>query len=56
MSIQPNYLACGFGQDGIRREAALYPADWKDPILMAVLQPECAPATRDAAASGRGPA
>ena len=33
--IQPNYLACGFRQEGIRREAALCPADCTDPILMA---------------------
>jgi [ribosomal protein S5]-alanine N-acetyltransferase len=32
------YLACGFGQEGIRRQAGLYPDGWKDFILMAVLQ------------------
>ncbi len=34
------YRACGFRQEGIRREAELYPDGWKDFILMAVLQPE----------------
>jgi [ribosomal protein S5]-alanine N-acetyltransferase len=34
------YRACGFRQEGIRREAELYPDGWKDFILMALLQPE----------------
>jgi len=33
------YRACGFGQEGIRHQAVLYPDGWKDLILMAVLQP-----------------
>jgi RimJ/RimL family protein N-acetyltransferase len=36
------YLACGFRQEGVRREAGLYPDGWKDFILMGVLQPEYA--------------
>jgi RimJ/RimL family protein N-acetyltransferase len=36
------YLACGFRQQGIRREATLYPDGWKDLILMGVLQSEYA--------------
>jgi RimJ/RimL family protein N-acetyltransferase len=36
------YLACGFRQEGIRREAELYPDGWKDFILMGVLQSEYA--------------
>jgi RimJ/RimL family protein N-acetyltransferase len=50
------YLACGFRQEGIRRQAGLYPDGWKDFILMAVLQPEYASATRNAPSSGPGPA
>jgi [ribosomal protein S5]-alanine N-acetyltransferase len=46
------YLACGFRQEGIRRQAGLYPDGWKDFILMAVLQPEYVSATRDAPSSG----
>jgi ribosomal-protein-alanine N-acetyltransferase len=34
------YRACGFRQEGIRREAELYPDGWKDFIQMSVLQPE----------------
>src|ERR1700749_5049922 len=34
------YLACGFVQEGIRREAQLYPDDWKDFIIMGVLRDE----------------
>ena len=34
------YLACGFRQEGIRRQAVLYPDGWKDLILMGVLQSE----------------
>jgi [ribosomal protein S5]-alanine N-acetyltransferase len=33
------YLACGFHQEGIRREAELYPDGWHDLILMGMLQP-----------------
>jgi [ribosomal protein S5]-alanine N-acetyltransferase len=36
------YLACGFRQEGIRRQAALYPDGWQDFILMGVLQSEYA--------------
>jgi RimJ/RimL family protein N-acetyltransferase len=35
------YLACGFRQEGIRRQALLYPDGWKDLILMGVLQSNC---------------
>lgn len=41
------YRACGFGQEGVRREAVLYPDGWKDLILMAVLQPGYMPAAPD---------
>jgi [ribosomal protein S5]-alanine N-acetyltransferase len=34
------YLACGFVQEGIRREAQLYPDGWKDFIIMGVLRDE----------------
>ena len=34
------YRACGFRQEGIRREAGLYPDGWKDFILMGVLHSE----------------
>jgi [ribosomal protein S5]-alanine N-acetyltransferase len=34
------YLACGFRQEGVRREAQLYPDGWKDFILMGLLQSE----------------
>ncbi len=34
------YLACGFRQEGIRREAELYPDGWHDMIQMAVLRSE----------------
>ena len=34
------YLACGFRQEGIRRQALLYPDGWKDLILMSILQSE----------------
>jgi ribosomal-protein-alanine N-acetyltransferase len=34
------YLACGFRQEGIRREALLYPEGWRDLILMSVLRSE----------------
>jgi RimJ/RimL family protein N-acetyltransferase len=32
------YLACGFRQEGVRREAELYPDGWKDFIVMGVLR------------------
>ncbi len=32
------YLACGFRQEGTRREAELYPDGWKDLITMALLR------------------
>ena len=34
------YLACGFRQEGVRREAQLYPDGWKDFILMGILRAE----------------
>jgi RimJ/RimL family protein N-acetyltransferase len=34
------YLACGFRQEGIRREAGLYPDGWKDFLLMGLLHSE----------------
>jgi [ribosomal protein S5]-alanine N-acetyltransferase len=34
------YLACGFRQEGVRREAELYPDGWQDFIEMAVLRGE----------------
>jgi ribosomal-protein-alanine N-acetyltransferase len=39
------YLACGFRQEGVRREAELYPDGWRDFIEMALLDSEYAPAT-----------
>ena len=56
------YLACGFRQEGIRRQALLYPDGWQDLILMGVLQSEyasqakTAPGARDvrSAQQGRG--
>jgi RimJ/RimL family protein N-acetyltransferase len=38
------YLACGFRQEGVRREAELYPDGWQDFIEMAVLRHEYLPA------------
>jgi [ribosomal protein S5]-alanine N-acetyltransferase len=38
------YLACGFRQEGVRREAELYSDGWQDFIEMAVLESEYAPA------------
>jgi RimJ/RimL family protein N-acetyltransferase len=40
------YLACGFRQEGVRREAELYPDGWKDFITMGVLKSEHAPVAR----------
>jgi ribosomal-protein-alanine N-acetyltransferase len=37
------YLACGFRQEGVRREAELYPDGWHDFIEMAVLESEYRP-------------
>ena len=34
------YLACGFRQEGIRRDAELYPDGWKDFIMMGILRSE----------------
>jgi ribosomal-protein-alanine N-acetyltransferase len=34
------YLACGFRQEGVRREAELYPDGRKDLITMGLLRPE----------------
>lgn len=36
------YLACGFRQEGVRREAELYPDGWKDFLLMGLLRSEYA--------------
>jgi RimJ/RimL family protein N-acetyltransferase len=36
------YLACGFRQEGIRRQAELYPDGFQDLILMSVLESEYA--------------
>jgi ribosomal-protein-alanine N-acetyltransferase len=38
------YLACGFCQEGVRREAELYPDGWKDFIMMGILRSEQAAA------------
>ena len=38
------YLACGFRQEGVRREALLYPDGWHDLIVMGLLQAEHAAA------------
>jgi [ribosomal protein S5]-alanine N-acetyltransferase len=40
------YVACGFVQEGVRREAELYPDGWKDFILMGVLRPSPAAPAR----------
>jgi [ribosomal protein S5]-alanine N-acetyltransferase len=40
------YLACGFHQEGVRREAELYPDGWKDFILMGILRSDRTPAGR----------
>jgi [ribosomal protein S5]-alanine N-acetyltransferase len=40
------YRACGFRQEGIRRQAGLYPDGWKDFIVMAMLQSEYPDLTR----------
>ena len=32
------YLACGFRQEGVRREAQLYPDGWKDFVMMGILR------------------
>ncbi len=50
------YLACGFRQEGIRREAGLYPDGWKDFILMGVLQSEHLPQPKTARAAESGTA
>jgi RimJ/RimL family protein N-acetyltransferase len=34
------YLACGFRNEGVRREAELYPDGWKDFLLMGLLRSE----------------
>ncbi len=46
------YLACGFRQEGVRREAELYPDGWKDFILMGLLQAEYASQVKSAHAQG----
>ncbi len=50
------YLACGFRQEGIRREAGLYPDGWKDFLLMGLLQSEYVPQAKTARAAGPGDA
>jgi RimJ/RimL family protein N-acetyltransferase len=50
------YLACGFRQEGVRREAELYPDGWKDFILMGLLQREYQSQARSAGAAGIGDA
>jgi hypothetical protein len=47
------YLACGFRQEGVRREAELYPDGWKDLILMGILRAEYRPATYRPATPGK---
>jgi len=37
------YLACGFREEGVRREAELYPDGWKDFIMMGLLRSEHTP-------------
>ena len=37
------YLACGFRQEGVRREAELYPHGWQDLISMSLLRSEYSP-------------
>jgi len=46
------YLACGFRQEGIRREALLYPDGWQDLILMGMLQSEYASQAKATPAAG----
>jgi [ribosomal protein S5]-alanine N-acetyltransferase len=41
------YLACGFRQEGMRREAELYPDGWKDFIGMGLLRSEYVPVPGD---------
>jgi RimJ/RimL family protein N-acetyltransferase len=36
------YLACGFREEGVRREAQLYPDGWKDFMVMGLLRSEYA--------------
>ncbi len=50
------YLACGFRQEGIRREAGLYPDGWKDFLLMGLLQSEHRSQAKTARAAGPGDA
>jgi len=50
------YLACGFRQEGIRREAGLYPDGWKDFLLMGLLQSEYQSQAKTARAAGPGDA
>jgi RimJ/RimL family protein N-acetyltransferase len=50
------YLACCFRQEGIRREAGLYPDGWKDFRLMGLLQSEYVPQAKTARAAGPGDA
>lgn len=38
------YRACGFRQEGVRREAELYPDGWQDFVEMAILRREYVPA------------
>ena len=50
------YLACGFRQEGIRREAGLYPDGWKDFLLMGLLQSEYLSQAKTARVAGPGDA
>jgi RimJ/RimL family protein N-acetyltransferase len=50
------YLACGFREEGIRRDAGLYPDGWKDFLLMGVLQSEYLTQASTARAGGPGDA
>jgi RimJ/RimL family protein N-acetyltransferase len=34
------YLACGFRQEGVRREVELYPDGWRDFVMMGILRSE----------------
>jgi [ribosomal protein S5]-alanine N-acetyltransferase len=47
------YLACGFRQEGVRREAELYPDGWQDFIMMGILRSEHAAQAAQAEMPGR---
>jgi RimJ/RimL family protein N-acetyltransferase len=50
------YRACGFRQEGTRRQAGLHPRRLEDFIPMALLQPDYASAAWNTPASGPDPA